>query len=803
MKKKKLSAYLIVVILIVLFSINVFAGTLIDDKVNPNYDHSTIPLSSSDYSNRDAYPSILSNAKADFSKIDWNLADQLRVPIERINEIPPDKVDVAKVTDKTKLTKEQLYYKNNLQKVGDLSQTKTEITNEVLKQKFNIDAPQNIYSETFIETDGTTLKKLTYAFQTVGILKLPNPLSNCTVQKMCEDYTLLINASANSKIILDFSIPNEITAELNNAVLSIIGEKLIENFTQAIEITATPLTTQAIFKIKKTPNGYIYDFAFFKMIFKIGDVAETVEGSGSVESTATTGIQKLSLKKGTIGSYSYELAKYLQIGVYSFADKNPSQDFKIEFNEGGNLQIIRTPSENSTEENIINFVENKIFLKGKIAYLRKNFLYNSNDELLVASNEVELPESRATKEFTLNYYPETQTLVMQEEQKDIPALANTLIQNINETQRKIYTSTFARFKKLSLKNNNYTTIYKGKTSETSAVFQMDNDFLFIKELSLITTPLSNLYDDIFEVFFSGIKVYERSNLKETKRSAGWATTETPAVIQKLSQKERPALIWNNSDNTLVQNTAIIHSFDDNYGENSLTASINNYQQQFSYCNNAQAPAWMTLPLLFFPFAFRKKGQTTTFAIIALAIILLGAFALLNFKTYNNIATTQPQGQLEQSIQSCATQTLTCTQYANGINEQTSINYAEQQFKTCINNLNKNAIKLEDSSKITIEPTSKGTILKGIIKASITQGSVTAYSNIATAENEIRLKEMNYLLQQLRATNPFKEPQDIAIDALETTAIKTDIFLIKNTTIYKFTDENAKQELARTVYAKHY
>ena len=56
--------------------------------------------------------------------IDWNQFDQSKVSPDRINEIPPDKVDVTKIQDQSKLTKPQLTFKDssgtpNINKVSD------------------------------------------------------------------------------------------------------------------------------------------------------------------------------------------------------------------------------------------------------------------------------------------------------------------------------------------------------------------------------------------------------------------------------------------------------------------------------------------------------------------------------------------------------------------------------------------------------------------------------------------------------------------------------------------------------------
>jgi len=73
--------------------------------------------------------------KGDYSKIDWDKADQSQVPINRIKDIPAEKVDVTKVKDPYSLTKDQLAYNDNLNKFKQWEKLNDESLGYALTEK--------------------------------------------------------------------------------------------------------------------------------------------------------------------------------------------------------------------------------------------------------------------------------------------------------------------------------------------------------------------------------------------------------------------------------------------------------------------------------------------------------------------------------------------------------------------------------------------------------------------------------------------------------------------------------------------
>ena len=68
----------------------------------------------------------------DYSKIDWDKADQSKVPANRIKEIPKEKVDVTRVQDISRLTGSQLQYDDNLNRLREWNQFNNDALSQAL-----------------------------------------------------------------------------------------------------------------------------------------------------------------------------------------------------------------------------------------------------------------------------------------------------------------------------------------------------------------------------------------------------------------------------------------------------------------------------------------------------------------------------------------------------------------------------------------------------------------------------------------------------------------------------------------------
>src|SRR3989344_2001317 len=78
-------------------------------------------------------------SKADYSKVDWNkVKDWTKIPLDRIPEVPKDKIDFSKLNNdqKQKVTTEQL--KDNLQKAGDLTKYNQENAKQAVYQRYSV-----------------------------------------------------------------------------------------------------------------------------------------------------------------------------------------------------------------------------------------------------------------------------------------------------------------------------------------------------------------------------------------------------------------------------------------------------------------------------------------------------------------------------------------------------------------------------------------------------------------------------------------------------------------------------------------
>ena len=121
-----------------------------------------------DYNNDNFYKDVGYNNK----DIDWNKFDQSKVPANRVNEIPADKVKVNGVKDQSKLTADQLRYGDNYNQVADKSKLDPAVRNQFLSDK----TKKNVKSEVPPGTKGTAGDDGGFMFDKVNTLQMDNNL---------------------------------------------------------------------------------------------------------------------------------------------------------------------------------------------------------------------------------------------------------------------------------------------------------------------------------------------------------------------------------------------------------------------------------------------------------------------------------------------------------------------------------------------------------------------------------------------------------------------------------------------------
>ena len=138
-------------------------------------------------------PEILGNS-------DWKPEYTAYVPADKIHLIPPDKIDVIKAKDYSKLTKAQLLYGNNFNLIVDKSLLHPDVVNQIISEAVGIGLEVVLQpgSNIFLEDDGITISK-------ASILKAKCQNSASFVEM--EDPVDLNIRYANS--LLKFEIPSE------------------------------------------------------------------------------------------------------------------------------------------------------------------------------------------------------------------------------------------------------------------------------------------------------------------------------------------------------------------------------------------------------------------------------------------------------------------------------------------------------------------------------------------------------------------------------------------------------------------
>ena len=132
------------VILILLFLSPVIAGLGSEgtDEERNNFDPQSFDWKDGDYSKVSSWdgvsPSLIVRwvdvPDSAFAGMDWSTGQE-KVPPEKEHLIPPEKVDVTKVLDQSKLTQEQLGFGDNLDKVVDWSKLDSVARDSVVSEK--------------------------------------------------------------------------------------------------------------------------------------------------------------------------------------------------------------------------------------------------------------------------------------------------------------------------------------------------------------------------------------------------------------------------------------------------------------------------------------------------------------------------------------------------------------------------------------------------------------------------------------------------------------------------------------------
>ena len=132
------------VILILLFLSPVIAGLGSEgtDEERNNFDPQSFDWKDGDYSKVSSWdgvsPSLIVRwvdvPDSAFAGMDWSTGQE-KVPPEKEHLIPPEKVDVTKVLDQSKLTQEQLGFGDNLDKVVDWSKLDATARDSTVSEK--------------------------------------------------------------------------------------------------------------------------------------------------------------------------------------------------------------------------------------------------------------------------------------------------------------------------------------------------------------------------------------------------------------------------------------------------------------------------------------------------------------------------------------------------------------------------------------------------------------------------------------------------------------------------------------------
>jgi len=153
--KNKINLFALLCIIAILAAAGVFAEETAEEKI--------------DYAND---PAAVANPNADYSKVNWDVADQSLVPSSRVWEVPVDKINVQQITDRTMIRQEQWAFGSNLNFVDDFRNY--EAARQALQEKhpgtaLELTAGHSFYKDGYISSPNTP-PQLIDKFRTITAL---------------------------------------------------------------------------------------------------------------------------------------------------------------------------------------------------------------------------------------------------------------------------------------------------------------------------------------------------------------------------------------------------------------------------------------------------------------------------------------------------------------------------------------------------------------------------------------------------------------------------------------------------------
>jgi len=326
----------------------------------------------------------------DFSSMsdaDWDSVNQNDIPSEHIDKIPPDKVDINTIKNQTRLTYEQLRHGDNYNLIEDKSKLNPQVRDQFLTESSNANVQtetnnlpttgevyadgfyfDNIYSISLDNTIVTNAEGFTYQNNIITI----DHASSITID---ETWSFNVDDAVINTDTYELGSADEVTVgdiifnNVLNSTFSIISNGVIvypEETLNIIDSNEAELTFQpnenSKISIKETIPS-IYQISNGTLTFQ--DEYFSSNNTATIDISPFTGFGCITLEpSGTYYKTYDDIRKDFALHVYQ-------ESYKLCLKKtSGDSNPIPT-----TENNygLIDFTENRLYLNGKIQYLRYPF----------------------------------------------------------------------------------------------------------------------------------------------------------------------------------------------------------------------------------------------------------------------------------------------------------------------------------------------------------------------------------------------------------------------------------------------
>ena len=323
----------------------------------------------------------------EMSENEWDDVKQKDIPPEHIDKIPPDKVDVNKIKDQSRLTYEQLSHGDNYNLIQDKSKLNPQVRDQFLTASSNTNVQtetnnqptagevyedgfyfDNIYSISLDDTIVTNAEGFTYQNNIITIDHADSIILEGSWSFNVDDAVINTEkykvGSADEVTVGDIRFNN-----VQNSTFSLIPNGVIVYPEETLNITDS---NEAALIFQPNENSKISIKETIPSIYQISNgTLISQDESFSSNHTATIEVNPFT----GFGCINIE-----PTGTYYKTYDDIRKDFALHvYQESYKLCLKKTTGDTNsiptTENNygLINFITNTLYLNGKIQYLRYPF----------------------------------------------------------------------------------------------------------------------------------------------------------------------------------------------------------------------------------------------------------------------------------------------------------------------------------------------------------------------------------------------------------------------------------------------